>query len=81
MKLNGNRLNRQGNRKNRIRGIKIFKNIKLQAPNFNKIPNFNIDKVVKNPKTVMPDLIPAEDGIFDRHPEAVEFTGFRLSPE
>jgi hypothetical protein len=25
----------------------------------------------------MPDLIPAEDGIFDRHPES---TGFRLPP-
>jgi hypothetical protein len=29
----------------------------------------------------MPDLIPAEDGIFDRHPEASKITGFRLSPE
>jgi hypothetical protein len=29
----------------------------------------------------MPDLIPAKDGIFDRHPEHIEFTGFRLSPE
>jgi hypothetical protein len=29
----------------------------------------------------MPDLIPVEDGIFDRHPELVEITGFRLSPE
>jgi hypothetical protein len=29
----------------------------------------------------MPDLIPAEVGIFDRHPEVIEFTGFRLSPE
>ena len=28
----------------------------------------------------MPDLIPAKDGIFDRHPEAIEFTGFQLSP-
>jgi hypothetical protein len=24
----------------------------------------------------MPDLIPAEDGIFDRHPELIEITGF-----
>ncbi len=32
-----------------------------------------VDKLVKSPKTVMPDLI--------RHPEAIEFTGFRLSPE
>jgi len=40
-----------------------------------------VDEFVKSPKTVMPDLIPAEDGIFDRHPELVEITGFRLSPE
>jgi len=31
------------------------------------------DNLVKSPKTVMPDLI--------RHPEVIEFTGFRLSPE
>ena len=37
------------------------------------IPFNKIDKLVKSPKTVMPDLI--------RHPEAIEFTGFRLSPE
>jgi len=29
----------------------------------------------------MSDSIPAEDGIFDRHPELVEITGFRLSLE
>jgi len=34
---------------------------------------FKIDGLVKSPKTVMPDLI--------RHPEVLEFTGFRLSPE
>jgi hypothetical protein len=39
------------------------------------------DGFVKSPKTVMPDLIPAKDGIFDRHPELIEITGFRLSPE
>ena len=33
----------------------------------------NVDNLVKSPKTVMPDLI--------RHPEVIEFTGFRLSPE
>jgi hypothetical protein len=33
----------------------------------------NLDALVKSPKIVMPDLI--------RHPEVVEFTGFRLSPE
>jgi hypothetical protein len=33
-------------------------------------PEPNIDKLVKSPKTVMPDLI--------RHPEVIEFTGFRL---
>jgi hypothetical protein len=38
----------------------------------------NVDKLVKNPKTVMPDLIPAKNGIFDRHPELIEFTGFAL---
>jgi len=32
-----------------------------------------VDNLVKSPKTVMPDLI--------RHPEVIEFTGFRLSPE
>ena len=32
-----------------------------------------INGLVKSPKTVMPDLI--------RHPEVIEFTGFRLSPE
>jgi len=35
-----------------------------------------IDGFVKSPKFVMPDLIPAEDGIFDRHPESTEITGF-----
>jgi hypothetical protein len=33
----------------------------------------NIDCFVKNPRIVMPDLI--------RHPENIENTGFRLSPE
>ena len=33
----------------------------------------SIDALVKSPIIVMPDLI--------RHPEVVEFTGFRLSPE
>jgi hypothetical protein len=42
---------------------------------------YNFDSPVKSLKSVMPDLIPAEDGIFDRHPELVENTGFRLSPE
>jgi hypothetical protein len=32
----------------------------------------NIDSSVINPRTVMPDLIPAKDGIFDRHPERIE---------
>jgi hypothetical protein len=31
------------------------------------------EKLVKSPKTVMPDLI--------RHPEVIEFTGIRLLPE
>jgi len=35
--------------------------------------DFKINNLVKSPKTVMPDLI--------RHPEVIEFTGFRLSPE
>jgi hypothetical protein len=29
----------------------------------------------------MPDLIPEKHGIFDRHPEHIDITGFRLSPE
>jgi hypothetical protein len=33
----------------------------------------NIDGIAKSPKFVMPDLI--------RHPENVEITGFRPSPE
>jgi len=33
----------------------------------------NFDKVVKSLLIVMPDLI--------RHPEPIEFTGFRLPPE
>jgi len=36
-------------------------------------PEPNIDGLVKRLKTVVPDLI--------RHPELIEFTGFRLSPE
>jgi hypothetical protein len=32
-----------------------------------------LDAFVKSPEIVMPDLI--------RHPEHIEFTGFRLSPE
>jgi hypothetical protein len=40
-----------------------------------------IEKFLKSFQIVMPDLIPAEVGIFDRHPEPIEFTGFRLSPE
>jgi hypothetical protein len=34
---------------------------------------FKVDSAVKSPSAVMPDLI--------RHPEPLEFTGFRLSPE
>ncbi|MBW1775463.1 MAG: hypothetical protein JRJ82_21675 [Deltaproteobacteria bacterium] len=41
----------------------------------------NSDGFVESPKTVMPDSIPAEDEIFDRHPEVIKSTGFRLSPE
>jgi hypothetical protein len=33
----------------------------------------NTDELVKSLEIVMPDLI--------RHPERIEFTGFRLSPE
>jgi hypothetical protein len=40
--------------------------------------NLNSDGFVKSPKTVMPDLIPVEDGISDRHPESIEITGFLL---
>jgi len=42
---------------------------------------WNINGFVKSPPLVMPDLIPAEDGIFDRHPELTGITEFRLSPE
>jgi hypothetical protein len=34
------------------------------------------DGFVISPKTVMPDLIPVKNGIFDRHPEPNEITGF-----
>ena len=30
------------------------------------------------PVVVCGDLIPAKDGIFDRHPELTDITGFRL---
>jgi hypothetical protein len=33
----------------------------------------SVNSFVKSPQIVMPDLI--------RHPEAIEITGFRLSPE
>jgi hypothetical protein len=46
-----------------------------------KIDKSKIDSLVKSPRIVMPDLIPAKDGIFDRHPQHIEFTGFRLLPE
>jgi hypothetical protein len=39
---------------------------------------YKFDELVKSPKTVMPDLIPAKNGIFDRHPEPIEITGFLL---
>jgi hypothetical protein len=39
-----------------------------------------IDGFVKSSKTVMPDLIPAKNGIFDRHPESIEITGFLPDP-
>ena len=45
---------------------------------FDIVWNLSIDGFVKSTKTVMPDLIPAKDGIFDRHPELIEITGFRL---
>jgi len=38
-----------------------------------KVLTLNLDELVKSPEIVMPDLI--------RHPELIEFTGFRLSPE
>jgi len=46
-----------------------------------KIEKDKFDNLIKSPKTVMPDLIPADHGICDRHPEVIEFSGFRLSPE
>ena len=41
----------------------------------------NLDNPVKSLEIVMPDLIPADHGICDRHPERIEITGFRLLPE
>jgi hypothetical protein len=46
-----------------------------------KLMPSKIDELVKSPRIVMPDSISAGDGIFDRHPELFEITGFRLSPE
>jgi len=46
--------------------------LRLIAVNSKFIP-FKIDALVKSLKIVMPDLI--------RHPERIDFTGFRLSPE
>jgi len=37
-----------------------------------------IDNLAKSLEIVMPDLIPADHGICDRHPERIELTGFRL---
>ena len=48
--------------------LRQVKCLKFKMP---KVPK--VDNLVKSPKTVMPDLI--------RHPEVIEFTGFRLSPE
>jgi hypothetical protein len=54
----------------RIKGQSILP----QAVNTNgKKPWRNVDGLVKSPLIVMPDLI--------RHPEPIEFTGFRLPPE
>jgi hypothetical protein len=38
----------------------------------------NYDEIVKNLQIVILDVIPAKDGIFDRHPEHIELTGLRL---
>jgi len=40
---------------------------------FSGYHHFNYDELVKSPLIVMPDLI--------RHPEHIDFTGFRRSPE
>jgi len=40
-----------------------------------------IDGLVKSPKTVMPDPGSSPGQALIRHPEVIEFTGFRLSPE
>jgi len=47
----------------------------------NEVSQTKFDGLVKSPKTVMRDLIPAKVGIFDRHPKLIEITGFRLSSE
>jgi len=51
-----------------VNGYKIFLYIK-------------IDELVKSPKTVMPDPGSSPGQALIRHPEVIEFTGFRLSPE
>jgi len=38
-----------------------------------RVQGSKVDEFVRSPEIVMPDLI--------RHPEHIEFTGFRLSPE
>jgi hypothetical protein len=44
-----------------------------ERSDFHKSSIINLDGFVKSLRIVMPDLI--------RHPEHIEFTGFRLSPE
>jgi hypothetical protein len=41
----------------------------------------SIDNLAKSPNTVMPDPGSCPGQALIRHPEVVEFTGFRLSPE
>jgi hypothetical protein len=47
-------------------------------------PYIITNPAIKQANRVMPDLIPAKDGIFDRHPGSLvtgNLSGFRLSPE
>ena len=57
----------QGSLAKEVKGIlcKVIEDKRKEAVKF--------DGLVKSPRIVMPDLI--------RHPEPIEFTGFRLSPE
>jgi hypothetical protein len=51
----------------------FFEGLKIDITSPEDLVISKLDEFVKSPEIVMPDLI--------RHPEHIEFTGFRLSPE